>query len=200
MCPVFTSNAQTRRFERHKVDLPVRVIVDASEKTRILDARGNDVSRRGMCVRAGLELARLNLAFTRIAAPIDGRIGRSNAAAGNLVRDADVLATIYALDPLYVVFDLDDTGSFVGQTVSARSCLTRSSCTRTISAFGVRPRVLLNCRSSALQESDTWVRTSSTEIPSQAWSRMKSNAFATSGFSIANTSVERRLTMPIGSI
>jgi len=61
-----------------------------------------------LAVRAGLELARLNLAFTRIAAPIDGRIGRSNAAAGNLVRDADVLATIYALDPLYVVFDLDE--------------------------------------------------------------------------------------------
>ena len=53
-------------------------------------------------------MAKLNLEFTRIASPIDGRIGRANATAGNLVRDADVLATVYALDPLYVVFDLDE--------------------------------------------------------------------------------------------
>ena len=88
MCPVFTPNAQTRRFERHKVDLPVRVIVDASEKTRILDARGNDVSRRGMCVRAGLELSVgqvIKIEFThpfssqplRVAAIVRNRIGYS---------------------------------------------------------------------------------------------------------------------------
>jgi membrane fusion protein, multidrug efflux system len=61
-----------------------------------------------LAVRAGLEVARLNLEFTRISAPIDGRIGRANATAGNLVRDADVLASLYALDPLYVVFELDE--------------------------------------------------------------------------------------------
>ena len=33
---------------------------------------------------------------------------RANATAGNLVRDADVLATIYALDPLHVIFNLDE--------------------------------------------------------------------------------------------
>jgi RND family efflux transporter MFP subunit len=58
--------------------------------------------------RAAAEVAKLNLEFTRIAAPTDGRIGRANATAGNLVRDADVLATIYALDPLNVAFDLDE--------------------------------------------------------------------------------------------
>src|SRR4051812_22115592 len=61
-----------------------------------------------LAARAAAEVAKLNLEFTRIAAPIDGRIGRANAAAGNLVRDADVLATIYALDPLSVHFDLDE--------------------------------------------------------------------------------------------
>jgi RND family efflux transporter MFP subunit len=61
-----------------------------------------------LAARAALELAKLNLDYSRIASPIDGRIGRANATTGNLVRDADLLATVYALDPMYVYFDLDE--------------------------------------------------------------------------------------------
>jgi RND family efflux transporter MFP subunit len=59
-------------------------------------------------VRASAAVARLNLEYTRVAAPIDGRIGRTNADAGNLVRDGDALAFIYAVDPVYVYADLDE--------------------------------------------------------------------------------------------
>jgi len=61
-----------------------------------------------LAARAGIELARLNLEYTRIIAPISGRIGRSAVDAGNVVRgDAEkdgVLATIVVLDPIHVSF------------------------------------------------------------------------------------------------
>jgi membrane fusion protein (multidrug efflux system) len=54
--------------------------------------------------RAAVETARINLGYTRITAPISGRIGRSSVTAGALVT-ADqpaALATIQQLDPIYV--------------------------------------------------------------------------------------------------
>ncbi|WP_296598938.1 efflux RND transporter periplasmic adaptor subunit [Phenylobacterium sp.] len=54
--------------------------------------------------RASLATARINLNFTRTPAPITGRIGRSAATTGALVTSgqADALATITRLDPMYV--------------------------------------------------------------------------------------------------
>ena len=54
--------------------------------------------------RANLETARINLAFTRVPAPITGRIGRSLFTTGALVtsNQAEPLATIQRLDPIYV--------------------------------------------------------------------------------------------------
>mgnify|MGYP001583841492 CR=1 FL=1 len=54
--------------------------------------------------RASLETARINLQFTRVPAPITGRIGRSLFTTGALVSagQADPLTTIQRLDPIYV--------------------------------------------------------------------------------------------------
>lgn len=54
--------------------------------------------------RAALATAKINLDFTRVPAPITGRIGRSMATTGALVTagQADPLATITRLDPMYV--------------------------------------------------------------------------------------------------
>lgn len=54
--------------------------------------------------RATLEQARINLDFTRLTSPIDGRIGRSAVTAGALVtaNQAQALATVQQLDPIYV--------------------------------------------------------------------------------------------------
>ena len=53
---------------------------------------------------AALETARINLRFTRVPAPITGRIGRSLFTTGALVTSgqADPLTTIQRLDPIYV--------------------------------------------------------------------------------------------------
>ena len=53
---------------------------------------------------AMLETARINLAYTRITAPISGRIGKSNVTVGALATayQASGFATIQQLDPIYV--------------------------------------------------------------------------------------------------
>ncbi|MBN1506982.1 MAG: efflux RND transporter periplasmic adaptor subunit [Sedimentisphaerales bacterium] len=54
--------------------------------------------------RAMVETARINLGYTRVTAPISGRIGRSNVTDGALVTAYQPvpLATIQQLDPIYV--------------------------------------------------------------------------------------------------
>lgn len=54
--------------------------------------------------KAAMKTARINLAYTRVNAPIAGRIGRSNVTVGALVTayQPAVLATIQQLDPIYV--------------------------------------------------------------------------------------------------
>jgi membrane fusion protein (multidrug efflux system) len=54
--------------------------------------------------RAACETNRINLAYTRITAPVSGRIGRSSVTPGALVtaNQTTALATIQKLDPVYV--------------------------------------------------------------------------------------------------
>lgn len=54
--------------------------------------------------QAAVESARINLEYTRVTAPISGRIGASTYTAGALVTNgqANALATIQSLDPIYV--------------------------------------------------------------------------------------------------
>ncbi len=58
---------------------------------------------------AAVDLARLNLDFTRVTAPISGRLSRRMVDPGNLVKADDTpLTTIVSLDPMYVYFDIDE--------------------------------------------------------------------------------------------
>jgi membrane fusion protein, multidrug efflux system len=60
---------------------------------------------RVMQAKAALTQAQVNLDYTDIRAPIDGRIGRTAYTVGNLVNPASgVLATIVSQDPVYVLF------------------------------------------------------------------------------------------------
>ena len=50
-----------------------------------------------------------NLNYTKVNAPISGRVSRTQLDQGNLVRaDETVLATIVAMDPMYAYFELDE--------------------------------------------------------------------------------------------
>ena len=64
--------------------------------------------------KAAMESARLNLEFTEIHSPIDGRTSRAAVTAGNLVSGgvsgagATLLTTVVSLDPLYCYVDVDE--------------------------------------------------------------------------------------------
>lgn len=57
---------------------------------------------------AAVEQARLNLEWTRVVAPVAGRVGRALITPGNLVTPGDVLATLVTMDEVYVHFDVDE--------------------------------------------------------------------------------------------
>jgi RND family efflux transporter MFP subunit len=53
--------------------------------------------------------ARLNLDFTRVTAPISGRVSRADVTAGNYVTAGQTeLTSIVSVDPIYVYFDADE--------------------------------------------------------------------------------------------
>lgn len=63
-------------------------------------------------VEAALRAAQLELEFTRVTAPIDGRVGRAIVTEGNLVSsgpgEATLLTTVVSIDPIYASFDADE--------------------------------------------------------------------------------------------
>ncbi|MBM0103999.1 efflux RND transporter periplasmic adaptor subunit [Steroidobacter sp. S1-65] len=62
--------------------------------------------------RAAVTAAKLNLEFTRVVSPINGRVSRAEVTAGNLVTggstQATLLTTVVSIDPIYVTFEGDE--------------------------------------------------------------------------------------------
>lgn len=69
----------------------------------------NWVSQRDQA-QAQLDLAKINLAYTKVTAPFTGRIGARQVDPGNLVgsNGPTVLATLEQLEPIYVNFNLNE--------------------------------------------------------------------------------------------
>ena len=68
----------------------------------VANARQADASV--IAAQASVETARINLAYTKVSSPINGRIGKSSVTEGALVTNgqAAALATVQQLDPIYV--------------------------------------------------------------------------------------------------
>ena len=77
-----------------------------------LDARTSGRAEGDAMIRAAeaaLRVARLNLEWTTVRAPISGRVGRAEVTPGNLVQAGPTrLTTIVSVDPIYVYFDSDE--------------------------------------------------------------------------------------------
>jgi len=75
-------------------------------------AFAREVTAQTAAVDAALAAARLNLEFTRVTAPITGRVGRAIVTEGNLVStgpgEATLLTTIVSIDPIHAHFDADE--------------------------------------------------------------------------------------------
>ena len=64
-----------------------------------------------LAAEAAVDMAQLNLDFTRVTAPIDGRASRAMITPGNLVTAGDsasVLTTLVSQQQMYVYFDVDE--------------------------------------------------------------------------------------------
>jgi RND family efflux transporter MFP subunit len=73
--------------------------------------------------KAALDSAALMLSFTKVTAPIDGRVSRAEVTRGNLVTGGNtggtLLTTIVSLDPIYVYFEGDEN-AYLRYTALAR--------------------------------------------------------------------------------
>lgn len=61
--------------------------------------------------QASLTVAKLNLGYTQVRAPISGRVGKIDVTVGNLVAAgpaAPVLTTLVSVDPIYASFDVEE--------------------------------------------------------------------------------------------
>lgn len=78
----------------------------------LLDQRkaAADAARASVAAaQAAVDSAALDITYTRITAPITGRISRNLITVGNLINPGqDVLTTIVSLDPIYFYFDVDE--------------------------------------------------------------------------------------------
>lgn len=92
-------------LQRQRADDLIRTnaIAEATRDDRVMaekSAQGNLAA-----AQADLKSAEINLAYTEIKSPIDGRVGRTAVTRGNVVGpNSGVLTTIVSADPMYVVF------------------------------------------------------------------------------------------------
>ena len=69
----------------------------------------NQAAAQVISAQAAVNAAQLNLEFTRVISPIDGRVGRQLVNIGNLVQaDSTQLTTVVSIDPIYAYFSMDE--------------------------------------------------------------------------------------------
>ena len=78
--------------------------------------------------RAAIRAAKLNLDYTRITAPLTGRIGNHEVSVGNLVTGGDSgnttrLTTLVSLDPIHLTFDVSESDFLAYQRAAAEGRL-----------------------------------------------------------------------------
>ncbi|MEO1204036.1 MAG: efflux RND transporter periplasmic adaptor subunit [Pseudomonadota bacterium] len=119
----YRATAESQRADVQRAETRVALAEqDLDRSERLAEARAVSVEeleqRRGelkqaradlLAAEASLDAAELNLEFTRVTAPIDGRVGEALVRPGNLVSPASsVLTTIVSIDPIHVVFEGDE--------------------------------------------------------------------------------------------
>ena len=58
--------------------------------------------------RGTLDKAKLNLEFSRVTAPVKGRVSKANVTVGNLVEASTLLTTVVSIEPMWMYFDIDE--------------------------------------------------------------------------------------------
>jgi multidrug efflux system membrane fusion protein len=77
--------------------------------------------------QAALNAAQLNLEFTHVTSPINGRVSRQLVNIGNLVQaDSTQLTTIVSIDPIYAYFSMDELAALTYQRLTREGKLASS--------------------------------------------------------------------------
>jgi multidrug efflux system membrane fusion protein len=101
------ADSELRRAERLSAE---NAIANEERDRRVAFAQ--ESSAQSAAVEAALRAAELNLEFTQVISPINGRVGRAIVTEGNLVSsgpgEATLLTTVVSLDPVYAYFDADE--------------------------------------------------------------------------------------------
>jgi multidrug efflux system membrane fusion protein len=88
-----------------------RLLGDKAIAQREYDASASgqkELDANARAAEAQAAAARLNLAYTRVTAPIDGRVSKAEITLGNLVDASAVLTSVVSLDRIYASFDGDE--------------------------------------------------------------------------------------------
>ena len=103
------SQAQLARAQGARAQqlIEAKVISREEYESRQANHAGSDAAVRA--AEAAVAAARLDLQFTEVRSPINGRAGRALVTTGNLAQaDATMLTTVVSLDPVYVDFEADE--------------------------------------------------------------------------------------------
>jgi len=89
-----------------------KLLADNAIAQRDYDERTANVRQLDAAARAdqaALQTARLNVEWTTIRAPFDGRVGKAEVTVGNLVDGNTVLTSVVSANPMYVSFNGDES-------------------------------------------------------------------------------------------
>jgi len=102
------ARADLARLELQRAE---RLLADKAVAQREFDERAagqKELDANARAAAAQHEAARLNLAYTRVTAPIDGRVSKAEITLGNLVDASAVLTSVVSLERIYASFDGDE--------------------------------------------------------------------------------------------
>ena len=109
--------AQTQDVRAQSLVEAQAISKEEFETRKAATAQGNAAVR---AAEAAVASAQLDLQFTQVRSPIDGRAGRAMLTEGNLAQaDSSVLTTVVSLDPVQVYFDTDEQ-TFLRYNASTR--------------------------------------------------------------------------------
>jgi multidrug efflux system membrane fusion protein len=102
------ARAELARLELNRAESLVREKAISQREYDERAAGQKELDANARAARAQAEAARLNLSYTRVIAPIDGRASKAEITVGNLVDPAAVLTSVVSLDRIYASFDGDE--------------------------------------------------------------------------------------------
>ncbi|WP_434668121.1 efflux RND transporter periplasmic adaptor subunit [Klebsiella sp. B345] len=106
------TQASLARSEANRTDKLINTNVVSREEWEQRRSAATQAQADIRAAQAAVDAAQLNLDFTRVTAPIDGRASRALITSGNLVTAGDsasVLTTVVSQKTVYVYFDVDES-------------------------------------------------------------------------------------------